>query len=220
MKSEDKHQKIIQAAIRVFARKGFYNARVSEIAKEAEVADGTIYLYFKNKDDILISLFEEEMRKLIDTMKEDLSKQKDPIEKIKKFAMNHLSLISRNQDLAEVLQVELRQSSKFMREYVKDHYMEFLNIFASIIKEGQEQGLFRDDVNTGIAKRAFFGALDEMGRYWVLSSTRKHSIAESAKQISEIFIRGLLKDPSKDALVKGMGRGSGGTKEENQRLSK
>jgi len=198
MKSEHKHQKIIQAAIKVFARKGFYNARVSEIAKEAEVADGTIYLYFKNKDDILISLFEEEMRKLINNMKEDLAKQKDPIEKIRRFASNHLSLITQNQDLAEVLQVELRQSSKFMREYVKDQYMEFLNIFASIIKEGQEQGLFRDDINTGIAKRAFFGALDEMGRYWVLSTTRKHSISESAKQISEIFIRGILKNSTKE----------------------
>jgi TetR/AcrR family fatty acid metabolism transcriptional regulator len=197
MKSEDKHRKIIQAAIKVFARKGFYNARVSEIAREANVADGTIYLYFKNKDDILISLFEEEMIKIIKNMKDDLAKQKDPIDKIRKFAINHLSLMTRNQDLAEVLQVELRQSSKFMRDYVKDHYMEFLNIFASIIKEGQEQGIFREDINTGIAKRAFFGALDEMGRYWVLSTTRKHSITESAKQISEIFIRGMMKNAAK-----------------------
>jgi TetR/AcrR family fatty acid metabolism transcriptional regulator len=197
MKSEDKHRKIIQAAIKVFARKGFYNARVSEIAREANVADGTIYLYFKNKDDILISLFEEEMIKIIKSMKDDLVKQKDPIDKVRKFATNHLSLMTRNQDLAEVLQVELRQSSKFMRDYVKDQYMEFLNIFASIIKEGQEQGIFREDINTGIAKRAFFGALDEMGRYWVLSTTRKHSIAESAKQISEIFIRGMMKNAAK-----------------------
>jgi TetR/AcrR family fatty acid metabolism transcriptional regulator len=200
MKSEDKHRKIIQAAIKVFARKGFYNARVSEIAREANVADGTIYLYFKNKDDILISLFEEEMIKIIKSMKDDLVKQKDPIDKVRKFATNHLSLMTRNQDLAEVLQVELRQSSKFMRDYVKDQYMEFLNIFASIIKEGQEQGIFREDINTGIAKRAFFGALDEMGRYWVLSTTRKHSITESAKQISEIFIRGMMKNA---AQVKG-----------------
>ena len=197
MKSEDKHRKIIQAAIKVFARKGFYNARVSEIAREANVADGTIYLYFKNKDDILISLFEEEMIKIIKSMKDDLVKQKDPIDKVRKFATNHLSLMTRNQDLAEVLQVELRQSSKFMRDYVKDQYMEFLNIFASIIKEGQEQGIFREDINTGIAKRAFFGALDEMGRYWVLSTTRKHSITESAKQISEIFIRGMMKNSAK-----------------------
>jgi TetR/AcrR family fatty acid metabolism transcriptional regulator len=109
-------------------------------------------------------------------------------------------LITKNQDLAEVLQVELRQSSKFMREYVKDHYMEFLNIFASIIREGQEQGIFREDINTGIAKRAFFGALDEMGRYWVLSTTRKHSISESAKQISEIFIRGMIKNSTKGKI--------------------
>ena len=192
-KSEDKHQRIIKAALKVFARKGFYNSRVSEIAKEAEVADGTIYLYFKNKDDILISVFETEMKKMIHSMKKEISKCKDPIEKVKVFAFKHLNMITENQDWAEVAQVELRQSSKFMREYVKDHYLDYLNLFAYIVREGQEQGLIKEDINTGIAKRAFFGALDEMGRYWVLSRSKKYSVEESARQISDIFIKGVTK---------------------------
>jgi len=193
VKSEDKHQRIIRAALRVFAKKGFYNSRVSEIAKEAEVADGTIYLYFKNKDDILISVFETEMKKMISSMKKELSKYRDPIEKIRMFAFQHLNMITENQDWAEVAQVELRQSSKFMREYVKDHYIDYLNIFAYIIQEGQEKGIFKENINTGIAKRAFFGALDEMGRYWVLSRSRRYSVEESAKQISDMFIKGVIK---------------------------
>jgi len=192
-KSEDKHQRIIRAALKVFAKKGFYNSRVSEIAKEAEVADGTIYLYFKNKDDILISVFETEMKKMINSMKKELSKYHDPIEKIRIFAFQHLNMITENQDWAEVAQVELRQSSKFMREYVKDHYIDYLNIFAYIIQEGQERGIFKENINTGIAKRAFFGALDEMGRYWVLSRSKRYSIEESAKQISDMFIKGVVK---------------------------
>ena len=192
-KNEDKHQRIINAALKVFAKKGFYNSRVSEIAKEAEVADGTIYLYFKNKDDILISVFETEMRKMINNMKRELSKCHDPLEKIKMFAFQHLNMITENQEWAEVAQVELRQSSKFMREYVKDHYTDYINIFAYIIREGQEKGIFKEGINTGIAKRAFFGALDEMGRYWVLSRSRRYSVEESSKQISDIFIKGVMK---------------------------
>jgi len=196
MKSEDKHERIIRAALKVFAKKGFYNSRVSEIAKEAVVADGTIYLYFKNKDDILISVFESEMRKMIDNMKRELSKCHDPIEKIRMFAFQHLNMITENQEWAEVAQVELRQSSKFMREYVKDHYIDYLNIFSTIIREGQEKGIFKEDINTGIIKRAFFGALDEMGRYWVLSTSRRYSVQESATQISDIFIKGIIKSKS------------------------
>ncbi|MBW2221279.1 MAG: TetR/AcrR family transcriptional regulator [Deltaproteobacteria bacterium] len=192
-KSEDKHQRIIKAALKVFAKKGFYNSRVSEIAKEAEVADGTIYLYFKNKDDILISVFETEMMKMISNMKKELSKCHDPVEKIRIFAFQHLNMITENQEWAEVAQVELRQSSKFMREYVKDHYTDYINIFAYIIREGQEKGIFKEDINTGIAKRAFFGALDEMGRYWVLSRSKRYSVEESSEQISDMFIDGVMK---------------------------
>lgn len=196
IKHNDKHKRIMQAALKVFARKGFYTSRVSEIAKEAGVADGTIYLYFKNKDDILISIFEEEMERMIKSMKDEIDKVEDTCEKIKVFALKHLNMISETQDWAEVVQVELRQSSKFMREYVNELYVRYLNIFASIIREGQEKGIFRDDINTGIAKRSFFGALDEMGRYWVLSVGKIYSIQESAHQISEIFISGMLKKPT------------------------
>jgi len=191
-RGEDKHQRIIAAALKVFARKGFFNSKVSEIAQEAGVADGTIYLYFKNKDDILISVFETEMKAMISTMKKELSKCNDPLEKIKMFAFQHLNMITENQEWAEVAQVELRQSSKFMREYVKDNFADYLDIFAGIIREGQEKGIIKPSVNTGIAKRAFFGALDEMGRYWVLSKAKRYSIEESAEQISDIFIKGVL----------------------------
>lgn len=194
MKDDNKHQKIIRAAVKVFAKKGFYNARVSEIAKEANVADGTIYLYFKNKDDILISLFEEEFGKVVDNMRKELEQEKDALQKLRRFAFTHLNIITKQQHLAEVLGVEVRQSSKFMKEYVNKRFIEYLNLIRAIVVEGQEMGLIRKDLTPGIMKRALFGALDEMTRYWVLSTKKKHSISQSAQQISDVFIRGMMSE--------------------------
>jgi len=197
MKDENKHQKILQAAVKVFSEKGFYNSRVSEIAKEANVADGTIYLYFKNKDDILISLFEEEFGKIVKNMRLELEKEKDALQKIRRFAILHLSIVSKQQHLADVLGVEVRQSSKFMKEYVNKPFIEYLNLIRSVIIEGQEKGLIRKDLTPGIMKRALFGALDEMTRYWVLSTQKKHSISDAALQISDVFIRGMMSEEAR-----------------------
>jgi TetR/AcrR family fatty acid metabolism transcriptional regulator len=192
MREENKHQRILRAAVKIFSEKGFYNSRVSEIAREASVADGTIYLYFKNKDDLLISLFEEEFGRIVEDMRGKLGKEKDALQKIRRFAITHLSIVSKQQQLAEVLGVEVRQSSKFMKEYVNKTFIEYLNLIRSVIVEGQEKGLIRKNLTPGIMKRALFGALDEMARYWVLSTKKKHSIDESALQISDVFIRGMM----------------------------
>jgi len=197
MKDENKHQKILRAAVKIFSEKGFYNSRVSEIAKEANVADGTIYLYFKNKDDILISLFEEEFGKIVENMRLELEKEKDALQKIRRFAIMHLSIVSKQQHLADVLGVEVRQSSKFMKEYVNKPFIEYLNLIRSVIIEGQESGLIRKDLTPGIMKRALFGALDEMTRYWVLSTKKKHSISDAALQISDVFIRGMMSEEAR-----------------------
>jgi TetR/AcrR family fatty acid metabolism transcriptional regulator len=191
-KSNEKYYRIINAATKVFAKKGFYQAKVSEIAKEAKVADGTIYLYFENKDAILISLFEEQMKGVLDNMREQISKEKDAVKKIEKFALSHLKLIEQNKDMAEIIQVELRQSSKFMKEYKNEKFAQYLNLISEIIQEGQEKGIFKKGILPGVAKRAFFGALDEMSRFWVLSSRRKYDIETAAKQISEYFLHGLI----------------------------
>lgn len=190
-KKPEKYRTILDSAIKVFARKGFYHARVSDIAREAGVADGTIYLYFQNKDDILIRLFEEGMTTVIDRVQTAISQTNDPLDKIRRFAKAHLSLIENHKEMAEVIQVELRQSTKFMKEYRNEKFFEYLDLISGIIKEGQAMGVIRLDVEPGVFKRAFFGALDEMSRFWVLSSKRKYSIYTAAEQIAEFFIRGI-----------------------------
>jgi TetR/AcrR family transcriptional regulator, fatty acid metabolism regulator protein len=191
----EKYHRIIAAATKVFARKGFFHAKVSDIAREAQVADGTIYLYFENKDDILISLFEEQMKTVLENMVQQISEQRDAPSKIEKFALTHLRLIELNKNMAEIIQVELRQSSKFMKEYKNEKFMQYLNLIGDIVREGQEQGIFKRDIIPDIAKRAFFGALDEMSRFWVLSSHKKYDIETAAKQISGYFLHGLIKRP-------------------------
>jgi TetR/AcrR family fatty acid metabolism transcriptional regulator len=190
-KDRGKHDQIIEAAVKIFAKKGFYNAKVSEIAREASVADGTIYLYFKNKDDILISLFEEKMHFWIEQVEEVISKVDDPLEKIRAFVAQHLYMIREHKHLAEVMQIELRQSSKFMRRYVPVKFLEYLDLIGKIIEEGKEEGVIRQDVIPAIAKRALFGALDEMLLYWVLAKKPKYSMDQSIEQISHLFIDGL-----------------------------
>lgn len=192
MRTSDKHAKIIDAAVKVFASKGFFNARISDIAKEAQVADGTIYLYFNNKYDILISLFEEEIGKIILAVKLLIEKETDPRRMLQIFALHHLKLMEEKKDLAEVLQMELRQSNKFMREYRNTKFIEYVDVVSSIIHRGQEAGIFRQDVLPGVFKRAFFGALDETSRLWVLSPDHNYTIEEAARQISDIFTYGVM----------------------------
>lgn len=191
MKNTDKHEKIIRAAVKVFARKGFFSARISDIAKAAKVADGTIYLYFNNKFDILISVFDEEIGKFIAQTKKLVDQEDDPKKKMEVFALKHLSMVKENKSLAEIIQMELRQSHKLIKEYRKTIFSEYVDIISHIIRQGQTKGIFRKDVKPGIAKRAFFGALDEMTRLWVLSPKPPYDIEDTAKQISDMFLLGI-----------------------------
>lgn len=190
-KTNEKYYRIIEAATKIFAKKGFFKAKVSEIAKEARVADGTIYLYFENKDSVLISLFEEQMKGVIENMIDRISGTDDPAKKLEQFALTHLQLVEDNKSMAEIIQVELRQSSKFMKEYKNEKFAQYLDLIADIVREGQEKGVFRKDVVPGIAKRAFFGALDEVSRFWVLSSRREYDIRTAARQIASFFLIGI-----------------------------
>ncbi len=191
MRVSDKHQKILQAAIKVFAQKGFFSARISDIANEAKVADGTIYLYFNNKYDILISIFEEEIGKIILEVKKLIEQEDDPRRMLEIFAMQHMQMVKDRKALAEVLQMELRQSNKFMRDYRNTRFIEYVDIISRIIRKGQEMKIFRPDIMPGVAKRAMFGALDETARLWILSPDNQYTVEEAAKQISSIFLAGM-----------------------------
>jgi TetR/AcrR family transcriptional regulator, fatty acid metabolism regulator protein len=194
MRGEEKYRMILNAAKQVFAMEGFYNSKVSEIAREAHVADGTIYLYFKNKDDILISLFEEELTRIIKAQKIELENITDPLEKLIKFCDNHLTITESDRALAEVMQVELRQSNKFMREYKNKHFLAYLNLIADIITQGQQQGVFRNDLKPEICARVIFGSLDELSTYLVTAKRKRFDVHELAVMVGNSLLHGLVKE--------------------------
>ena len=196
MKSPDKHNKIIRAATKVFAKKGFFNARISDIAKEAKVADGTIYLYFNNKLDILVSVFEQEIGKLVDQITVLIDKEEDPKKMLEIFITRHLTEMKNNRNLAEVIQIELRQTNKNIRDYRNNKFSEYIDIIAYIIKHGQKKNIYRKEILPDIVKRAIFGALDEITRIWSLNLDAQYSVEETARQVTDIFQHGILRaDP-------------------------
>lgn len=188
---EEKSLRILDAAMRIFARKGFYNATIADVAKVAEVAEGTIYLYFKNKDDLLISIFEHSMDLFIEEAQKELEGVTDPKEKLKRFIGLHLRLVQKNPELAQVLQIELRQSSKFMKEYEGGKFSDYLNVVRGILEEGQASGIFRKDLEPRILRRAIFGCVDELALEWLLMTKKKYSLEACAEQVGDLFVRGI-----------------------------
>jgi TetR/AcrR family fatty acid metabolism transcriptional regulator len=168
----DKHRRILYAAERVFAKRGFFAARVSEIAKEAGVADGTIYLYFKSKDDLLISLFETRMQQVNGVLREAVAAvpaTARPTDQLRAFIRAYLKLVHDEPAAAEVLTIELRQSSKFMKEYDNPQFADFLRMLGGIVAACQQQGEIDASVPTHVAARMIWGMLDELALAWVLA---------------------------------------------------
>ena len=190
-RNSEKKPLIIDAAIKVFAKKGFYNSKVADVAREAGIADGTIYLYFKNKDDLLISLFETKVEELLETFKNALKSFNSAKDKLNEFIRLYFQLMEEQQDLAEVLQVELRQSSKFIKDYHPQKFFDFLNIIGDIIKEGQQSGEFDSTLSVNTTKLAIFGSIDELARQWILSFENKFDLKQTANIVASIFIKGM-----------------------------
>lgn len=186
----DKRDAILRAATRVFAQRGFFNAQVADIARAAGVAAGTVYLYFRSKDDLLVSLFERTMRDAIADGRAALDGAADPRERLRRLARLHLERLGRDRDLAVVFQVELRQSTKFMERFSSSYLREYLGLLREAVESGQAAGLFRRDVNATIAAKILFGALDEMATNWMLSQ-RRYALERDADAVLDLFFHGV-----------------------------
>ncbi len=186
----DKRDALVRAAIDTFAARGFFNAQVADVARAAGVAAGTVYLYFRGKDDLLISIFDRTMKEAIAEGRESVGALSDPIERLREIARLHLDRLGRDRALAVVFQIELRQSTKFMERFSATHLREYLGIIRDVIADGQARGMFRKDVNPTLAAKLFFGGLDEMATNWILSR-RKYSLAGEANAIVDFFVGGL-----------------------------
>jgi TetR/AcrR family fatty acid metabolism transcriptional regulator len=187
----DKRARILDAAVRVFARKGFHATRVSEVAKAAGVADGTIYLYFKSKDALLVSLFEHHVQRLLSFLQQDLPHATSSAAKLRRIVEIQLGLLEGERDLAQVITIILRQSTKLMKEYAAPKFMAYLDAIARVVAEGQALGEIRKDVSPHLAARAIFGALDGIAMTWALGKAERGGLLRASGQLAEIILRGL-----------------------------
>jgi TetR/AcrR family fatty acid metabolism transcriptional regulator len=187
----DKREAILRAATSVFAEKGFFNSKVADIAKAAGVADGTVYLYFKNKDDVLHSIFDRAMDEFIAEGRRELATLDKPEDKLRRIAELHLERLGADRNTAIVFQVELRGSIKFMQEFSAAGFSEYLDIIRATIEEGQKRGVFRSDLKPIVCAKMFYGALDEMVTNWIISSKR-YPLEPMADEVLKVFFGGLL----------------------------
>ncbi len=188
----DKREAILRAAIKVFASKGYFNSKVADIASKAKIADGTVYLYFKSKEEILHSIFDRTMSEFITDGKKEISGISEADKRLKRIAELHLEKLGADRDLAIVFQVQLRGSIKFMREFSAAGFAEYLDIILQTIRDGQKQGVFREDVNAIVCSKIFFGAIDEMVTNWVLSK-KMYELSPLANEVLKVFSGGIMK---------------------------
>ena len=195
-RTTDKRRRILEAATSVFARKGYFAARVADVAKKAGVADGTIYLYFRNKEDILVRLFGEVMSEHVGQAREAVRALPSAPERLLAIAERHLTALGENRDLAAVFQVELRQSTRFIGRFTAAWLRDYFELLDEVLEEGQRDGSLRSDVNRKLAARMLFGALDETVTSWLLSE-KPYPLKERAAPLVDLFLRGAaVADPA------------------------
>ena len=187
----DKREAILRAATTVFARRGYFNSKVADVAKEAGIADGTVYLYFKSKDEILHSIFDRAMAEFIAEGKKELAEIENPKDKLRRIAELHLEKLGADRDMAIVFQVELRGSTKFMQEFSAAGFAEYLDIIQQTFIEGQRKGVFSKDLKPIVCAKILYGALDEMVTNWILSNN-SYPLAPMADEVLKVFFGGVL----------------------------
>ncbi|GGB27922.1 TetR family transcriptional regulator [Virgibacillus dakarensis] len=189
-KNKPKFKQIIEAAVEVIAENGYHASQVSKIAKKAGVADGTIYLYFTNKEDILVSLFEEKMGQFIDQIANSIHKKQNASEKLFTLIEMHFRQLADDHHLAIVTQLELRQSNKDLRLKINNVLKPYLAVIDHLILEGIEEKLFREDLNLPLVRQMIFGTLDEIVTNWVMKD-QKYDLLDQASQVHTLLVNGL-----------------------------
>ncbi len=190
-----KYQRILDAAIAVIAEHGYASSRVADIASRARVADGTIYLYFQNKEELLMEAINTAFAGFLTRARTDLQQLHDPRERLRRLAFLHLSMLGGDRNLAVVFQTELRHSAKFLAQFSSQHLVDYFELIRHEVREGQRLGLFRPSVSDKIAANCFFGALDEMVTSWSLSE-HDYPLGGAADAVVDVILQGLENRPS------------------------
>ena len=186
----NKYHQILEAAVKVFARQGFHQSTVAQIAKEAGVADGTIYLYFKNKDDILVQFFSVRTKQVFESFREAVDAAETSADKLRNLVRRHLAEFQRDKDGAVVYQVETHQNSRLAEDQIREMSKMYRDLISEIIEQGQQEGAIRKDLYLGLVKRFIIGAVDEVINTW-LHTEEDYDLVSMADPLVELFIKGI-----------------------------
>jgi TetR/AcrR family fatty acid metabolism transcriptional regulator len=189
-KTNDKYQRILEASVNVFADHGFHQSTVSQIAKKAGVADGTIYLYFKNKEDILVQIFNYKTKQIFERFREVVDSADNPIEKLRNLIRRHLQEFQQDRNLAVVYLAETRQINRVMEDQIKIMSKMYFDLVAGILEQGQQDGNFRKVLHLGLVKRHILGSVDEVISTW-LHADDKYDLVSMADPLVDLFINGI-----------------------------
>jgi len=189
-KKSEKYEQILEAAIRVFARQGYYNSTISQVAREAGVGDGTIYLYFKNKDDILDNFFSYKTTQIFSQFKDEVARCANALDKLERLVACHLKEFEQNRDLAVVYEVETRMRRHLSDEKLKEMSRMYFDLVAHIVDQGQNEGTIRQNIPIHLVKQYLIGAVDEVITTWLYSS-REYQLASMAEPLVDLFINGI-----------------------------
>ncbi len=188
---ELKRRRILRAAIDVFAEKGYFAARMTDVAHRAGVADGTLYLYFDGKEHLLISIFDEMLSEFISRARHEIEDVEDPLEKLRILIRLHLEALGRDRALAHVMQIETRHSRRFMHLFTRGRLGEYLGLLRSIVEEGQELGRFRKEPGPGFVTKVIFGAVDELVTSWLLADSPS-DLGKELPKLMRLLTQGLV----------------------------
>lgn len=188
-RTKPKYKQIVDAAVIVIAENGYHQAQVSKIAKEAGVADGTIYLYFKNKEDILISVFREKMAIFVENIKEILLKDLPISEKLLLVVENHFRVLQEDPHLAIVTQLELRQSNKDLRFQINNVLKEYMILLDDLLEEGVRKEELSPSLDLRLARQMLFGTMDETITSWVMNE-QKYDLVGLSPKVSKMLLHG------------------------------
>ncbi|MCL6479237.1 MAG: TetR family transcriptional regulator [Peptococcaceae bacterium] len=192
-KTREKYRSIIEAAIKIIAENGYHSSQVAKIAREAGVAEGTIYLYFKNKEDILISIFRDKLGEFISIVPHKLKGMENSFEILANLIYWHFFMFQNNRKLAHVLQIELRQSDKSIRKGISEVIKQYYLLIESLVRDGMEKGYFRPELDPKVARKVIFGSMDEVATCWVLSS-RDYNLLDMAEQVYTFLAKAMARD--------------------------
>ena len=190
IEKNNKYHQILEAAVRIFARQGFHQSTIAQIAKEAGVADGTIYLYFKNKDDILVQFFSHRAKQVFESFREEVDRGQTSLDKLRNLINRHLTEFQRDRNGAVVYQVETHQSSRLAEEQIKEMSQMYRDLISEIVEQGQQEGQIRKDLYVGLVKRFIIGAVDEVINTW-LHSNGEYDLVSMTEPLVELFMKGI-----------------------------